>query len=225
VTPGATEYLVQYGRPAFVGRFGSAAELACGRGDPVVIRSPRGLEVGTVLCPATNRFARLIGPAADGELIRPATPEDLSLIEQLAERGGAVLAAADRLAAAAQAPVTFLDAEVLLDGTAAVLHAVAFGDTDLTPLLDTLSRECGLVVRLHDTARTPVAKDAPEAAGCGKPDCGSGSGGCSSCGTGGCSSGGCSRGSVKSADDLTVYFADLRQKMDAHFGGPRTPLN
>jgi hypothetical protein len=225
VTPASSEYLVQYGRPAFVGRFVAAA-VPCVRGDRVVVRTPRGLELGTVLCEPDARFAHLVGPAVDGDLLRPAGPDDLSRAETLAGRSPTILATADRLAAGSAAPVAFLDAEVFLDGTAAVLHAVAWGDTDLTPLLDAVSREVGLTVRLHDTGRTPVAKDAPEPPGCGKPGCGSESGGCSSCGTGGgCSTGGCSRGQVKSADELTHYFADLRQKMDAHFDRGRTPLH
>ena len=73
-------------------------------------------------------------------------------------------------------------------------------------------------VRLLDVTRTATAPDPPDA-GCGKPGCGTTGGGCSTCGTGGCS-----RGAVKSADDLTAYFADLRQKMDAASAG-RTPLH
>jgi hypothetical protein len=226
VTTAPSEYLVQYGRPAFVGRFGYFAGGSLARGDQVVVRSLRGSELGTVLCEAAARFAHLLGPAADGELLRTAGPDDLSLTERLADLGRNLLAAADRVATANGVSVTFLDAEVFLDGESAVLHAVAWGDADLTPLLDAVSRECGLTVRLHDAARMPVAKDAPESHGCGKPGCGSGAGGCSSCGTGGgCSSGSCSRGSVKTADELTAYFADLRVRMDAHFGGQRTPLN
>ena len=119
-------------------------------------------------------------------------------------------------------PVAFLDVEVTLDGTAAVLHALPLGSCDADPVLADLSERFGLAVRLLDVSRVPTVKDPPEkAATCGKPDCGSG--GCSSCGTGGCSTGSCSRGSVKTADELTSYFADLRRKMEQSAG--RTPLN
>jgi hypothetical protein len=225
VTTTAGEYLVQYGRLAFVGRF-AAVDGKYARGDRVVIRSPRGIEYGTVLCEPAAKFAALIGSTADGDLIRPAGTDDLSRLERLEDLGTALLAAADKVAAAANLPVTLLDAEVLHDGTSAVLHAAPWGDADLTPLLDAISRDLGLTVRLHDAARTPVTKDLPEPEGCGKPGCGSESGGCTSCGTGGgCSTGSCSAGAVKSADELTSYFADLRRQMEAHFGGHRTPLN
>jgi hypothetical protein len=217
-------YLVQYGRSAFVGRFRSAHDAV--RGDRVVIRGPRGLELGTVLCQLTDRF--LPSPEDDGELIRPATPEDEAAAERFGTLGQTVLAAADELAAASGLPLRFVDIEVSLDGTAAVLHGLPWDGCDASPLFAELSDRFGLAVRLLDLSRTPAAKDPPDPghAGCGKPGCGSGSGGCSSCGSesgGGCSTGSCSRGKVKSADELTAYFADLRRQMEAA-GTNRRPL-
>jgi hypothetical protein len=223
-TPG--EYLVQYGRPAFVGRF----VAACGplvRGDRVLIHSARGVECGTVLCESAASFGATVG-RADGDVIRRVGRDDLSRLEKQVELGAALIATAERLAGAAGMPVAVLDAEVLYDGIAAVLHVVAWGEVDLTPILDALGRELGLTVLLHDSCRAPVAKDGPESHGCGKPGCGSEGGGCTSCRTGGCSTGNCSHGSVKSADELTAYFADLRsrmERMEAHARLHRTPLN
>ena len=122
-----------------------------------------------------------------------------------------------------------MDAELTLDDRL-ILHGLAWDACDATPLFTELSARFGLSVRLLDLSQTAVTIDPKQAAdGCGKPDCGSGSGGCSSCGTdgeskGGCSTGSCSRGKVKSADELTAYFADLRQKMEAA-GVTRTPLH
>jgi hypothetical protein len=117
--------------------------------------------------------------------------------------------------------LSVLDAEVMLDGSAVVLHALPWGPCDADPVFAALSERFGLPVRLLDVSHTPTAPDPPT--DCGKPDCGSGKGGCTSCGTGGgCSTGSCSKGSVKSADELTAYFADLRKKMEE--AGGRTPL-
>jgi hypothetical protein len=126
-------------------------------------------------------------------------------------------------------PLTFVDAELTLDDHL-ILHGLAWDACDATPLFAELSERFGLTVRLLDLSQTAVTKDPKQAAdGCGKPGCGTDSGGCSSCGTegeskGGCSSGGCSRGKVKSADELTAYFADLRAKMETA-GVSRTPLH
>jgi hypothetical protein len=206
-------YLVQYGRSAFVGRFTAAGEFA--RGDRVVARTPRGVEVGTVLCESGERFAATISEGAGGAVIRPATIDDDVLAAAREAESTALLAAADEAAL----PLAFLDAEIMLDGSAAILHALPCGPCDADPLFAELSARFGYPVRMLDLSRVPVVTDPPT--GCGKPDCGEGH--CTSCGTGGgCSSGSCSRGSVKSADDLTAYFAGLRASMEA-LG--RTPLN
>lgn len=210
--------LVQYGRPGYVGRFRAAADLP--RGARVVVRGPRGLELGTVLCAPADRFT---GLDDEGELVRTATPADDAAADGAEALARDLLAAADDLAAGL--PVAFADAEVSLDSAAAVLHALPWAACDLDPVLVALADRFGLPVRLLDLSRTPANPDPPDPAKatCGKPGCGTGSGGCSSCGTGGgCSTGSCSRGAVKSAADLTAYFADLRGKMEA---AGRTPLH
>lgn len=198
-------YVVQYGRLGYVGRFSSEAVAV--RGDRVRIRSPRGLEVGTVLGAA--RFSA--GLDMIGELLGPAG------VEPDSTRAEDVLAAAEELLG--DLPLTLVDAEPLLETV--ILHAIPWAACDADPLLTTLSDRFGLPVRLLDLSRTPTAVDPPEPkTSCG-PGCGTKAGGCSSCGTGGgCSTGSCSKGSVKSADDLTAYFLDLRNQMESR----RVPL-
>jgi hypothetical protein len=206
-------YLIQYGKPGFVGRFRSAGEFA--RGDRVVLAGPRGTELGTVLCEPADRFASV---PEDGDLLRPAAPGD-----EPADRGAELLAGVQAAADARGLPLTFVDVEHLCDGTA-ILHGLPWDECDATPLFEELSDRFGIPVRLLDLSRSPTPSPEPTAGGCGKPGCGSEAGGCSSgsCGTGGgCSSGSCSRGGVKSAGELTAYFADLRKKMEA---SARTPL-
>lgn len=191
-----------------------------------MIRGPRGLELGTVLCQVAGHF--LLTTDDDGELLRLTLPEDEIAAERFDALGQTILAAADDRAAESGLPLSFVDIEVSLDGTAAVLHGLPWDECDASPLFAGLSDRFGLAVRLLDLARAPAAKDPPDPghAGCGKPGCGSGSGGCSSCGTesgGGCSSGSCARGKVKTADELTAYFADLRRQMEAT-GTNRRPL-
>jgi hypothetical protein len=123
------------------------------------------------------------------------------------------LADAEAVAAKLALPLLFLDGEILLDGSQAVLQAVHWADCDATPLFEQLSVRHGVPVQLADLTTAPKAP----AAVC--ESCGEEKSGCDSCGTGGgCSTGSCSKGSVKSADDLTAYFAGLRKQMDAAAG-------
>lgn len=210
-----TTYLVQYGRPGFVGRFRADAAGPLARGDRVVIRGPRGVEIGNLLCEPDERFSQA---QADGELLRAASRADEAEAERLHARSAAMLATAD----AAGLPVAFVDVEFTLDGTA-ILQALPWDECDATPVLADLAVRFGVRVQLLDLSRSPTPHDAADHSGCGKPGCGSGSGGCSSCGSdgGGCSTGSCSRGAVRTADELTAYFAGLRQQMEA---AGRTPL-
>ena len=213
-------YLIQYGRPGFVGRFSSALTLA--RGESVVIRGPRGIELGEVLVSTDTRFTdhSLLD---DGEILRTVTPEDESEAHNSDSRRHEVLATATERGRELGLPLVFVDMEITIEGTA-ILHALPWGECDATSLLDEIAAQTGLTVRLLDLSRGPKP-ELTTSKGCGKPGCGTESGGCSSCGTGGgCSTGSCSRGSVKSSEELTAYFADLRQKMEVA-GIVRTPLN
>jgi hypothetical protein len=218
--PNSAVYLVQYGRPGLVGRFESA--LALGRGEKVIVRGPRGNELGEVLVSVDQRFSRSAG-LDEGEIVRSATPQDERAALDLDSRGRTLFEIACTRGRLLSLPLEFVDIEVTLDGTA-ILHALPWDKCDATSFLDDLGTEFGLTVRLLDLSHAPKEGD-HDSHGCGKPGCGSEKGSCSSCGTGGgCSTGSCSRGAVKSSEELTSYFADLRRKME-DAGMVRTPLN
>jgi hypothetical protein len=194
------DYLVTYGQGAYLGRFRAAATYS--RGDRVVVRSDRGVEAGTVLEQATTPTL-----GAVGQILRPICVADDATAADHRRRVSAILTDVESTVAAAGLPLLFLDGEILLDGSQAILQAVHWADCDATPLFTDLSARHGLAVKLADVTTAPSK-------GC--PTCGAEKQGCDSCGTaGGCSSGSCAKGSVKSADELTAYFAGLRRQMDA----------
>ncbi|MGL6076078.1 MAG: hypothetical protein ACRC8S_18120 [Fimbriiglobus sp.] len=197
-----TRFLAQYGLLAHVGQFHSArADYA--RGEQVLLRTPRGAERGTILCPAPDSKSD-----DDGEILAEAITEanDVFQREML-----------DTMASdLASHPVTLLDLEILHNRSAAILHILAHDTCELDEQIAAWSERFGLPVRLLDMSVVRGPKD-PAPKGC--SSCGSDKGGCSTggCGTekGGCSTGSCSKGSVKSAGELTNYFAGLREKMEA----------
>jgi hypothetical protein len=195
-------YLVTYGRGEHLGRFSAAVEYH--RGDRVAVRTDRGVEAGTVLEQAASAAVTAVG-----EVLRPLLQNDeVSLVHQRA-RAAAILADAEASALAAGLPLLFLDGEILLDGTTAILQVVHWADCDASDLFEQLSTRHGLTAKLSD-----LTAAAPATGVC--STCGDVKSGCDACGTGGgCSTGSCSNGSVKSADKLTAYFAGLRRQMEA----------
>jgi hypothetical protein len=195
------EYLVGFGLTGDFGRFRAAGPLSLRRGSRVVIRSERGLELGQVLRPASDRAARLMAGTAPGELLRPAGPDDEAQAQQMDRQSAQLLERGNARAEVLGFPLALLDAEVLLDGTHAVLHAVRWGPCDVRELVSSLSVEFALSIALDELA-APAEKH-----GCG--DCGSG--GCGSCGSGG----GCGTGcGVARPEEVSAYFAELREKME-----------
>ncbi|HYT91439.1 MAG TPA: PSP1 C-terminal domain-containing protein [Gemmataceae bacterium] len=202
------EYLVSHGNSGGVGRFATAAALPCRRGDRVVVRSQRGLEMGVVLCQATPRHARLLNTAPVGELVRRAGPQDEETVARLRAAAHRLFEDSRRLAADLGLPIEILDVELLLDGKQAVVQHLQWADCDPGPLVEALVQREGFVVSLENLA-LPQEPAEEAHGGCGEPGCGrADGGGCSSCGSGGCSS--CGSGKV----EMTAYFAHLRAQME-----------
>ena len=226
--PTVSGYLVQYGRSAFVGHFEASKRISIPalRGDRVVVQTPRGLEIGTVLCEATESFSASLDPTAGGKLLRDFGPDDEAYARECEQLGQRILNAGEQLAVEQGLPLLFVDVEVMLDRSSVVLHTVPWESCQADALFAALTLRFEVPVQMLDLSRTPTIADPPEKTStCSKPGCGTSSGGCTSCGTGGgCSTGSCSKGSVKSAEELTDYFANLRRQMEAQ-AVQRTPLN
>jgi cell fate regulator YaaT (PSP1 superfamily) len=206
------EYLLSYGNAGDFGRFHPVKPLTCGRGDRAVIRSARGLELGTVLCRATTGLAHYLPNTSVGQLLRLASREDEQTAERMRNRSQEVFDHGRELASALALPLEILDVEVLLDGQQAVVHHIRYQECDVRPFVSGLSKRHQVQIALHDLTKTAADEE-----GCGRPDCGRGKGGCGSCGEGG----GCSTCGSHGPSDLQAYFAQLREQMMDH---NRTPL-
>src|SRR5947199_9706857 len=150
----ALEFIVSYGPCGDFGRFRAATPPDCRRGDRVVVRTHRGLEIGAVLREATPRHAGFLPNTTVGQLLRRATPGDEAAAARLAGRCQELFERARALAAGLALPLEVIDAEVLLDGAHAVLHHLRFSDADVRPFVSTLAREFDLHIQLADLTRS-----------------------------------------------------------------------
>jgi cell fate regulator YaaT (PSP1 superfamily) len=198
------DYLVCYGAARSLGRFRTAVEMHCQRGDVVVVHTCRGVESGQVLCEATPGHAGLFPEEEAGQLLRLGQPEDEQKQAEAQAQAQVLFERASELTQELALPLFVLDTEVLLDGENGAIHYVSREPCDVRPLVSTLSREMDLFLSLVDLTRPDPQ---PEAGGCGSGGCGSGG-----CGSGGCGSGGCSSG--VSSDEVREYFAQLRAQME-----------
>jgi hypothetical protein len=210
-------HVVTYGKTGGLGCFVTDPPQSLPRGTQVVVETLRGLEVGSVLCPASARQMRLLGTSSTGRVVRPLSSADQERLEQHHQLGQDLFNRARLLSQELQLALEILDVEVLFDGHQVVLQFLGSEEVSFAPLVENLEKYASLEVRLENLAAVPSPEEEEDHAGCGKPDCGKSSGGnCSSCSSGGgCSS--CGSGKV----DMSAYFAHLRTQMEAR---QRTPL-
>src|SRR5437016_1969893 len=135
---GESEYLLSYGITGEFGRFRCVEPLTCVRGDPVVVRSPRGVELGVILRPASPGHGRMLAEQFLGQVLRRAAEEDLQLAERMQQRSQRLFEDARRFAGEFDLPMEILDVEVLLDGRQGVVHYLRWAECDPRPLMDAL---------------------------------------------------------------------------------------
>ncbi|MCS7046794.1 MAG: PSP1 domain-containing protein [Gemmataceae bacterium] len=210
---GTDQYVVAHGKGGGLGVFAAGDELALTRGDRVVVRTARGLELGTVLGPATLRQAQRIGALAAGVIVRRATPRDAAEQQELARRADELFLACQALVGRRGLRLAVFDVELLLGGQTAIVYFAGV-EADVPRLAESLAGHADLQW-YFECATGGVASGERQRGGdhgCGKPDCGRGSAaGCVACGSGG-GCGTCGAGAV----DLRAYFAHLRSHMETN---------
>lgn len=197
-------YLIRYGVMGYVGRFRASTECESWgplrRGQSVVIRSDRGIELGEVLIPLDESGAARARPADEQQVIRPAGADDLVRARDAEALRADRLAACRRVLEDEGWPWDVIDVEPLLEGGVTVIQYLGPHQLDAAAVRARFRMTCEFDVVLE-----PVGADRAEAdaigGGCGSGGCGSGGcgskaagGGCgSSTSHGGCASCGLSR--------------------------------
>jgi hypothetical protein len=191
-----SSYLVRYGLMGRVGRFPAPVEVgrALARGQAVVVRTERGLEVGEVLIGGGDEN---FGPSPEDidsdqpQVLRTAGPDDLNSHSRALALREDRFRICRRIVDDAGWPVELLDVEPLLDPRTTVLHLLGPEDLDLA-----LLRARFRSLLEFDVVLEPVGWDA----GAGLPPAvvpaTTSPGRCGDCD---CGDGGCSRTAAKTA--------------------------
>ena len=165
--------LVRYGRVSEVARFPKPLDFEVARGQAVVVRTHRGLELGTVL----ERVRTLGRPAnghdeheLDAEFVRSATEEDHATARRLRDEANASWKEWIERIAQWKLELELLDLEWTLDKQKLILYVLAGRGPDTTKLA-LFAAAKGFPVDVQ-----PVAADGlvtlPSEGGCGSGSCG-----------------------------------------------------
>jgi cell fate regulator YaaT (PSP1 superfamily) len=183
----AGRHWVRYGYAGNVGLFGSAERAIYRRGQRVVCRTDRGLEIGEVLSRAEE--AAVLGdgdsdgvrvpPRSDGTTLRAVTVEDELLLSRLERRRDEAFAACAERLAERGIDAVLVDVEHLFDGQTLYFYFLG----EVTPAMADVAAELTEVYEAK--ARFRQFTDVLEAGcgpGCGTEDAENGCGSaCSTC--------------------------------------------
>jgi len=166
----ASSWIVRHGAMRFLGEFDPESGTYA-RGQEVVVRTDRGLEVGQVLCPATPRAVELIAEPTRGRLIRVLTEQDRAERDRMREAEQRELETCTRFVQQRRLQMELVDVEHLFGGERIVFYFLAEKRVDFRELVKDLAREYQTRIEMRQIGVRDEAKLLADYGDCGKPVC------------------------------------------------------
>ena len=167
-----TRYVVRYGATRSVGEFGTKGRDAFNRSAHVVIRSERGVEVGQVLCAASDRTREYLGARDQkGQILREVTEDDRLKLDELRLQERHEFAGCSELIAQFKLPMQLVDVERLFGGERLVFYYLSENRVDFRELVKSLAGRFHTRIEMRQIGVRDEAKLLADYGDCGQPVC------------------------------------------------------
>jgi cell fate regulator YaaT (PSP1 superfamily) len=169
----ANQYIVRHGAMRHLGEF-AAPDGTYRRGMRVVIQSNRGVEVGEVLCDATERTHQFLTDPTTGEILRPLAPDDARELDRLHGLEHEEHETCVRFIAQRKLQMELIDVEHLLGGERIVFYFLSRPPdkrVDFRELVRDLARTYQTRIEMRQIGIRDEAKLLADYGDCGKPVC------------------------------------------------------
>jgi len=166
----ASTWIVRHGAMRFLGEFDPDSGTYR-RGDEVVVRTDRGLELGQVLCEASPRTAELLVDPTHGRIVRLVGDRDRAERERLREREQHELETCNRFVAQRKLQMELVDVEHLFGGERIIFYFLAEKRVDFRELVKDLARTYQTRIEMRQIGVRDEAKLLADYGDCGKPVC------------------------------------------------------
>ena len=165
------KYIVRYGLMRSIGVLTSRNDQSYRRGNEVVVRSDRGVEVGQVLCEATDDALTHLDQPPTGSILRMVSSDDASNINSIdADRFNKIETCKQEISKLGLA-MKLIDVETLLGGERIVVFYVADDRVDFRQLVKVLASEFKTRIEMRQVGVRDEAKLLADYGDCGKPVC------------------------------------------------------
>ena len=167
----AGKYITRHGAMRFLGEFEAGEEAIYTRGQEVVVRSERGLEVGDILWESTPRAMEFLAEPTHGQIVRVLTEEDRQERLRLHEKEGQEFDTCRRFIRQRNLQMELVNVEHLFGGERIVFYFLAEKRVDFRELVKDLAREYRTRIEMRQIGVRDEAKLLADYGDCGKPVC------------------------------------------------------
>jgi len=165
------KYIARHGAMRFLGEYEAEGEGTYARGQTVVVRSERGLEIGEVLCPATPQALQLLVEPTRGQIVRQVADADAPDLERIHQVELQAFETCNSFIAQRKLQMELVDIEHLFGGERIVFYFLAEKRVDFRELVKDLAREFRTRIEMRQIGVRDEAKLMADYGDCGKPVC------------------------------------------------------
>ena len=167
----ATAYIVRHGAMRFLGEFQPQGNVEPERGQEVVLRTDRGLELGEVLCEADPRALAAIAEPTHGQILRQVSSEDAAQIDRIRDIERQEMEVCTNIIKQRHLQMELVDVEHLFGNERIVFYFLAEKRVDFRDLVKDLAREFKTRIEMRQIGVRDEAKLLADYGDCGKPVC------------------------------------------------------
>jgi cell fate regulator YaaT (PSP1 superfamily) len=154
----------------FLGEF-DPGEHTYARGESVLVRTERGLEVGTILAEATVRAMSFLSEPTKGRIERKMTQADHQQVGKVKQLEQRELDICERCIEQRKLQMDLIDVEHLFGGERIVFYFIAEKRVDFRELVKDLAKELQTRIEMRQIGVRDEAKLLADYGDCGKPVC------------------------------------------------------
>ncbi len=163
-------WIVRHGAMRFLGEF-DPEQSVYARGDEVIVRTERGQEIGTVLCPTSSRAMELLSEPTRGRILRKMNDRDRQERARLKQLEQQEMETCERFVQRLKLQMELVDVEHLFGGERIIFYFLAEKRVDFRELVKELAREYQTRIEMRQIGVRDEAKLLADYGDCGKPVC------------------------------------------------------
>ena len=165
------KYVVRFGSMRTLGIMGARGGDRHDRGTAVIARTNRGLEIGEVLCEATQAAVAQLHNPPHGQVLRKMTTEDKNESFHIQSQEPAEFETCERIVKELGLQMELVDIEHLFGGERIVIYYLAEQRVDFRELVKRLASEFQTRIEMRQIGVRDEAKLLADYGDCGKPVC------------------------------------------------------